>query len=89
MRVGLISHFWLLNETHFVWLEALTLLLNNPINILLINPNIILDHVLFIKYLWISKILLSTGLKFTTPVNPVFFILLIVRSFETLPKHSE
>ena len=49
---------------------------NNPIN----NPNIILYHVLFIKYLWIPKILLvpigikSTEKKFTTPLfNPVFF----------------
>ena len=79
---------------HFVWLEALTMLLNNPINIFLINQNIILYHVLFIKYLWISKISLSIGLKsteknFTTPFNPVFFILLIVKSFETSPKHSE
>ena len=79
---------------HFVWLEALTMLLNNPINIFLINQNIILYHVLFIKYLWISKIsLLSIGLKsikkhFTTPFNPAFFILLIVKSFEILPKHS-
>ena len=39
---------------------------NNPINIFLINPNIILYHVPFIKYLWISKILLvSIGLKST------------------------
>ena len=26
--------------------------------------------------------------KFTTPFNPVFLILLIVTSFETLPKNS-
>ena len=26
--------------------------------------------------------------KFTIPFNPGFFILLIVKSFETLPKHS-
>ena len=38
-----------------------------------------LHHVLFIKYLWISKIsLVSIGLKptqkiFLTPFNPVFF----------------
>ena len=49
------------------------------------------------KYLWISKIsLVSTGLKskekkFTAPFNPVFFffILVIVKSFEILPKHSD
>ena len=45
----------------------------------LIEPNIVLYHVLFIKYLWISKILLgsiglkSTEKKITTPLNPVFF----------------
>ena len=54
---------------------------HNPINIFLINPNIILYCVLFIKYLWISKIsLVSIGLKskeekFTTPFNPVFQII--------------
>ena len=63
-------------------------------NIFLINPNIILYHVLFIKYLWISKISLvlielkAAEKKIKTPFNPVFFILLIVKSFETLPKHS-
>ena len=31
--------------TNFVWLEALTMLINNPINIILINPNIILYYV--------------------------------------------
>ena len=48
------------------------------------------------KYLWISKIsLVSIGLKskekkFTAPFNPVFFfILVIVKSFEILPKHSD
>ena len=55
------------------------MLLDNPINIFLINPNIILYHLLFVKYLWISNIsLLSIGLKsteknFTTPFNPAFF----------------
>ena len=52
---------------------------NNPIKIFLINLNIILYHVPFIKCLWISKILLvSLGLKskeqkFTIPFKPVFF----------------
>ena len=61
-----------------MWLEALTMLIDNPINILLTSPKIILYHVLFIKYLWISKIsLLPIGLKlteknFTTPFYPVF-----------------
>ena len=66
---------------------------NNPINIFLINPNI-LYHVYFIKYLWISKIsLVSIGLKstekkFPIPFNLVFVILLIVKSFKILPKCS-
>ena len=43
--------------------------------------------------MWISKISsLSIGLKLTkkitNPFNPDFFILLIVNSFETLPKNS-
>ena len=51
---------------------------NNPINNLLINPNNISYHVLFIKYLWMSKTslvslgLISTEKNFTTPSNPVF-----------------
>ena len=66
----------------------------NPINIFLINPNIISYYVLFIKYLWISaRLLVSIGLKstqkiFTNTFNPVFLILLVVESFEILPKHS-
>ena len=52
--------------------------MDNPISIFLIKPNIILYHVLFIKYLCISQIsLVSIGLKstekkFTAPFNPVF-----------------
>ena len=30
----------------------------------------------------------STEKKFTTPFNPILFILSIVKSFEILPKHS-
>ena len=49
---------------HLVWLDPLTTSVYNPINIFLINSNNILYHVLFIRYLWISKILLlSIGLK--------------------------
>ena len=36
---------------NFVWLEALTMLINNPINIYLINLKAFLCRVLFIKYL--------------------------------------
>ena len=68
---------------------------NNPIYVFLINPNFILYDVLFFKDLWISKIsLVSIGLKlteknFTDPFNPAFFYkLLIVKSFEMLPKRS-
>ena len=57
-------HFWLLNETQFVWSDALTMLINNPINLFLINPNVILYHVPFNIYLSIYKIsLASIGLK--------------------------
>ena len=68
--------------------------LNNPINIFLINPIIILYYVSLIKYLWISKIsivsitLKSTEKTLTTPFNPVFFILLIGKSLEILPKNG-
>ena len=52
---------------------------NNPIDISLINVNMILYNVPFIKDSWISKIsLVSIGLKSTEknctiPFNPVFF----------------
>ena len=32
IRVGWILHFRLLKASHFVWLEALSMLVNNPIN---------------------------------------------------------
>ena len=44
-------HLLLLNNTHFALLDPLPTAVNDPINIILINPNIILYHVLFIKYL--------------------------------------
>ena len=48
---------------------------HDPINTFLINPNIILYHVHFIKYLWISKIsLLSIGLKLTEKIYNSFLI---------------
>ena len=78
----------------FVWLYWLTRPVNNPISIFLLNPNIILYHVIFIKYLWVSKIsLVSIGLKsteknFTAPFYPDLFIQLIIESFGKLPKHS-
>ena len=67
---------------------------NNPINIFLINPNIILYYFPSIKHLWISKTSLvsiglkSTELNFTIPFNLAFYISLIVKLFEILPKQS-
>ena len=29
---------------HFVWLDALTMLINNPVNVFLLMPNVILYH---------------------------------------------
>ena len=57
-RVGWIVHFWLLHDMHFVWLEEYFMLVDSKINIFSIIPSIILYNVLFIKYLWISKITL-------------------------------
>ena len=62
-------------------IRPITRPVNNLINIFLIKSNIILYHVLFIKYLWISKVLLvSIGLKATeknskTPFSPVFYVI--------------
>ena len=58
LRVGWISDFWLLNDTHFLWLDPLAGLVNNPINIFLVITSIILYYLFSIKYLWISIILL-------------------------------
>ena len=99
--IGWIIHFWLLKDTHFVSLEALTMLVNNTENIFLNNSEDYFISFLFIKYLWISNISLvsvrlkSTEKNFTTPFNPVLYIyiyiyiLLIAKSFEILPKHGE
>ena len=63
---------------HIVWLDPLTRPVNHPINVFLINPNIISYYVLSIKYLWISKIsVVSIRLKpieknFATLSNLVF-----------------
>ena len=37
IRVGWVADFWLPKDAHFAWLEALTILVNNPINIILRN----------------------------------------------------
>ena len=52
MRVGWVIHFWLLNDTHFVWLNGLTIPVNNPINIFLINPNIVLYYIYVLYISW-------------------------------------
>ena len=46
------EYFWLPKNTYFVWLEALTLLANNPINIFLRNPNKIFYY--FVLFLTIK-----------------------------------
>ena len=94
IRVVWIIHFWLLNKMHFVWLNAFAILVHNPVIVFWINWNIILYQVLFIKYLWIYKIFLvsiewkSTEKKLYISFKFRFFILLIAKSFETLPKRS-
>ena len=61
----------------FVWLEELTMLVNNIVNLFSIIRNIILYYVPFMRYIWISKItLVSIGLKstekrFTLAFNPI------------------
>ena len=76
---------------HLVRLEGLTMLVNYITNIFLISLNIILYHVIFIKSLWISmllvsKVLQSTEKLYTHPFNPVFFMLLAEKSPEIFPK---
>ena len=84
----------MIDKIFFILLAPLTRLVNDPINIFFISPNIIFYHVLFNKYMWISKILFvsiglkSTEKKFTASFHPVFLELLILKSSETLPKRS-
>ena len=61
---------------HFVWLDAVTMSVNNQVNIFLS------------KILLASIGLNSTEIKFATPFNPVFIILLTIKFCEILPKHS-
>ena len=102
--VGLVWHGCFFRDTHFLGPLELRVngspksfivkTLSNPRNIFLIHQNIILYHVSFIKYLWISKILLSrlalksTVKYFIAPFNPIFFMLSIVKIFEILPKYN-
>ena len=51
-------HCLLLNDMHFVWSEVLTMRADQPINIFLRNPIIILYCVFFIRYLLTLIILL-------------------------------
>ena len=41
IRVGWVVHFWLLKNTNFVWFDALTMIVNNQINIFILNPSTI------------------------------------------------
>ena len=78
-----------MNDTHVVWLDPLTRAVKNPINIFLINPNIILYHVLFIKHLLSIRVsigLESTEKKFGISFYPVFYILSFVKYLEILHK---
>ena len=44
---------------HFLWLEALTMSINNPTNIFLISPNIILDHIFSLIFMNINIIIIN------------------------------
>ena len=50
VKEGWVIHGWLFEDIHFVWLEALTIIVNDPlklnnlINTFLINSNLILYH---------------------------------------------
>ena len=55
MKTVWISYFWLLRDTDFLWLEALTALVNNTIKFFLIIQSIILYYVPFVKNIWIPK----------------------------------
>ena len=49
---------------HFVWLQTLTMLIDNPVSIFLVTSTIFSYNIFSNKYLWVSKILLiSVGLK--------------------------
>ena len=70
---------------------------NNPISIFLINPNIILHRFFFLIihdifmniYNFVSIKRIKIKIKnFTITFSSVFFILLIVKSFEILPEYS-
>ena len=56
IRIEWISHFWILKDTHFVWLEALAMLANNTIILFLIIQNILSYYVSLIKHPWIPEI---------------------------------
>ena len=57
------------------------------------SKHYIIYYVIFIKYLWISKIslvsIILTEKAFIYPFNLVFFMLSIVKSLEILCKHND
>ena len=61
----------------------------------LINPNILLDYVIFLHQIFgnvfniinISRIIIYTKI-IADPLNPVFFILSTDQSFEIFPRHN-
>ena len=73
-------------------IRCTTIPFNNLKYVFLINSNIILYYVPFIKCLRISISLALMGLKSTekkyNSLQSSFFILLIMECFKILPKHS-
>ena len=88
-------HCWLFKDIHFVWLETLTILVNNLINIFFNKSKHYFIscsfHSISTNISNIASInnIIINWKTFTLPFNPFFFfMLLIVKSFEILPKHS-
>ena len=88
-KVGWVVHCWLRKDSHFVWIEALTKLVDNSINIFLVNPNIILTF-LTIKYLQIWSMpsflieLWATEKSYTAPLQEIWICSSFVKSFDML-----
>ena len=80
MGVGWTIHFWFLNDMHFIWLDALAMLINNPTNIFKLSQTLFYIIFLSINISWYLK-----KKKFTDPLILFFFIMFIVK---TLPKYQ-
>ena len=85
IRVGWVLHLWLLKGTHFVCLEAFTMLVNNLIDIFLESYHYFILFVT-IKYWWILSIPFFI-FSFSSPFVKSFFFFWYPSKIKIIPAY--